>query len=717
MAGTRRAPFDWGSLRADRPLTPEEVDQRATELLSHMTLKEKIAQMTGDTPLLRGALQMLVAYNYRPIPAGENRRLGIPPLCFTDGPRGVVMYHSTCFPVSMARGATWDPELEEQVGDAIGVEARAQGANCYAGVCVNLLRHPAWGRAQETYGEDPFHVGTMGAALVRGVQRHIMACVKHLAANSIERARFRVDVRLSERALREVYLPHFRRCVDEGVAAVMSAYNRVNGAYCSENRHLLRDILKGEWGFSGLVMSDFLYAVHDAKAAIEAGLDLEMPFARHYGRRLLRLVERGEVSEAYIDDAVRRVLRQKIRFAQVGEPARYRLEAVAGPEHRALARLVAQKAIVLLKNEPVADWGAPLLPLDPGRVRRLAVIGRLACMPNTGDTGSSKVRPPEVVTVLDGLKAARVCEVLYDRGDRIRSAVALARRCDAAVVVVGLTHREEGEYMPFPRKGGDRIRLTLSDPDEALIQAVAATNPRTAVVLMGGGPILCEGWRERVAALLIAWYPGMEGGHALADVLFGRVCPGGRLPCVFPRSAEHLPFFDPEAETIEYGLFHGYRLLEKEGHRPAFPFGFGLSYTRFTCTELELEPERDLLSQDVLRLSVLLENRGSRSGEEVIQVYVGYPDSRVERPVKELKAFRKVALAPGETRRVELFLPVQEWAYYDEGEGRWRVEPGRYLLYVGRSSEDAEMLHAEVRVLPEDRSGSEKCRSPWHGPI
>jgi beta-glucosidase len=158
--------------------------------------------------------------------------------------------------------------------------------------------------------------------------------------------------------------------------------------------------------------------------------------------------------------------------------------------------------------------------------------------------------------------------------------------------VVGLTHREEGEYMPFPRKGGDRIRLTLSDPDEALIQAVAATNPRTAVVLMGGGPILCEGWRERVAALLIAWYPGMEGGHALADVLFGRVCPGGRLPCVFPRSAEHLPFFDPEAETIEYGLFHGYRLLEKEGHRPAFPFGFGLSYTRFTCTELELEPER-----------------------------------------------------------------------------------------------------------------------------
>lgn len=698
MAGLRRAPFDWGVLRAEHPLTPEEIEDRARELLSRMTLREKIGQMCGDAPLLSGTVEMLLAYNYRPILAGHNRRLGIPPLSFTDGPRGVVMYHSTCFPVSMARGATWDPELEERVGDAIGVEARSQGANCYAGVCVNLLRHPAWGRAQETYGEDPYHVGTMGAALVRGVQRHVMACVKHLAANSIENARFKVDVRLTERALREVYLPHFRRCVEEGVAAVMSAYNRVNGAYCAENRRLLRDILKGEWGFAGFVMSDFFYGVHDGKAALEAGLDMEMPFAMHYGRRLEQRVRRGEVSEALIDEAVLRILRQKIRFAQVGEPGRYRLDAVAGAEHRALAREVARKAIVLLKNDPVPEWGAPLLPFDPQRVRRLGVIGRLAAIPNTGDTGSSKVRPPYVVTPLEGLRATTQCDVLYDPGVRIRSALALARRCDAVVIVAGLTCRDEGEYMPFPRKGGDRTRLALREEEEALIQAVAQANPHTAVVLLGGGPIPCEGWRERVAALLMAWYPGMEGGHALADILFGKAVPSGKLPCAFPRAAEHLPFFDPDADTIEYGLFHGYRLLEKEGNRPAFPFGFGLSYTTFACSELVVEPVQGLGPDSLVRVSVRVQNRGTRPGEEVIQVYVGYPESRVERPVKELKAFRKVALAPNEVRRVEFLLPVREWAYYDELKGRWIVEPGRYELYVGRHSADEAMLRGEVRI-------------------
>lgn len=694
-----RAPFDWGALRAARPLSPEEIEERAKELLSRMTLREKIGQMCGDTPLLTGTVEMLLAYNYRPIPAGRNRRLGIPPLSFTDGPRGVVMYRSTCFPVSMARGATWDPELEARVGDAIGVEARSQGANCYAGVCVNLLRHPAWGRAQETYGEDPYHVGTMAAALVRGVQRHVMACVKHFAANSIENSRFRVNVRLTERALREVYLPHFRRCVDEGVAAVMSAYNRVNGAYCAENRHLLRDVLKGEWGFAGLVMSDFFYGVHDGRAALEAGLDLEMPFAMHFGRRLEEMVRRGEVPEALVDEAVLRILRQKIRFAQVGEPGRYRPDAVAGPEHRALAREVARKAIVLLKNEPLADWGDPLLPFDPRRVRRLGVIGRLAAIPNTGDTGSSKVRPPYVVTPLEGLRAAARCEVLYDPGSRIRSALALARRCDAVLIVVGLTHHDEGEYMPFPRKGGDRTRLALRDEDEELIRAVAQSNPHTAVVLMGGGPILCERWREEVPALLMAWYPGMEGGHALADILFGSSAPSGKLPCVFPRAEEHLPFFDPYADEIEYGLFHGYRLLEKEGHRPAFPFGFGLSYTTFACSQMGVEPERALGPEGVVRVSVQVRNEGLHPGEEVVQVYVGYPESRVERPVKELKAFRKVALAPKEARRVELLLPVREWAYYDEARRAWTVEPGRYEIWVGRHALDEAMLRAEVQVL------------------
>ena len=237
---------EWGSLKEDVPLNKEQVEDKAKRMLAQMSLAEKIKQMSGDAPLVRGLEELFFAYNMRPIPAGENVRLSIPAIRFSDGPRGVVMNHSTCFPVTMARGASWDRALEERVGDAIGVEARSQGANLFAGVCINLLRHPAWGRAQETYGEDPYHLGEMGAALVRGVQRHVMACIKHFAANSIENTRYRVDVRISERTLREVYLSHFKRCVDEGVASVMSAYNKVNGHYCGHNSHLLRDILKKE---------------------------------------------------------------------------------------------------------------------------------------------------------------------------------------------------------------------------------------------------------------------------------------------------------------------------------------------------------------------------------------------------------------------------------------------------------------------------------------
>ncbi|MEA3440713.1 MAG: glycoside hydrolase family 3 N-terminal domain-containing protein [Chloroflexota bacterium] len=252
-----------GSLKTVEPLNKEQIANKAQDILSQMTLDEKLAQMTGDSSILRDGWGMLTAYNFTPIPSGENQRLGVPALQFTDGPRGVALNHSTCFPVSIARGATWDIELEERIGDAIGMEARSLGANFYGGVCINLLRHPAWGRAQETFGEDPYHLGEMGAALVRGVQRHVMACAKHFACNSIENARFKVDVQVSERTLREVYLPHFKRCVAEGVASIMSAYNQVNGTYCGHNKHLLRDILKDEWGFAGFVMSDFIWGVRD----------------------------------------------------------------------------------------------------------------------------------------------------------------------------------------------------------------------------------------------------------------------------------------------------------------------------------------------------------------------------------------------------------------------------------------------------------------------
>ncbi len=687
---------------ADKPF--EEAAQR---LLAQMSLREKIGQMSGDTPRLRGMIKMAYAYNVRPYPAGENRRLGIPPLLFTDGPRGVVVSQATCFPVSMARGATWDIDLEERVGDAMGVEARTLGANFFAGVCINVLRHPAWGRAQETYGEDPFHLGEMGAALVRGSQRHVMACAKHFAANSIENSRMKVDVELDQRTLREVYLPHFKRCVDEGIASIMSAYNQVNGAYCGHNQPLLRRILKEEWGFDGFVISDFVWGIRDTAAAAMAGCDLEMPFTQHYGKRLENAVKSGSVPEATIDEAVLRILRQKIRFAPIGQPERYKPAIVAGESHRALAREVAQKAIVLLKNEPLTPDQAALLPLDLREIKQLAVLGPLAGRPNLGDSGSSRVRPPSVVTPLAGIRAAAgTVAVQHHDGADPTAAARFAAQSDVAIVVVGLTHADEGERMPYPwgSTGGDRDSLALSPEDEALIHAVVAANPRTIVVLMGGSAIITEAWRHEALAILMAWYPGLEGGHALADILFGAVNPSAKLPTIFPKSVLQLPYFDKNAPKITYDRYHGYRFLERAGEEPAFPFGFGLSYTTFDYSELQVEPV-SIFPSGAVQASVTITNSGSRAGEEIAQLYIGYPNSAVDRPAKELKGFVRVKLLPGENKQIHFSLPAGQLAYYDPDVEGWVIEAVEYVLYVGPSSANRDLLAASFRVIDENEGG------------
>lgn len=696
MAKTVRVSGEWGALKLDAALTGEQIKEKARELLDQMDLVEKTEQMSGDLPLLQGVTWLLMAYNDRPVPAGENHRLSIPGIRFSDGPRGVVMNQSTCFPVAMARGASWDIALEERIGEAIGVEARSQGANLAASVCINLLRHPAWGRAQETYGEDSYHLGEMGAAAVRGIQRHIMACVKHFAANSIENSRLHVDVRMDERTLREVYLPHFKRCIDEGAAAVMSAYNKVNGHYCSHNPHLLRKILKNEWGFEGFVMSDFVYGVHHA-TAVNAGLDMEMPFDTHFGKRLRKQVQEGKVSEKTIDEAVLRILRQKIRFAQVGHTASYKHERVLSPKHKSLAREAARKSIVLLKNESVSGTSSCVLPFRKADTKRLAVIGQLATTPNIGDNGSSRVRPPYVVTALEGIQAAapRDTEILYCYGRSFDRAAATARQADAAVVVVGYTEKDEGERIL--NRGGDRKTLTLRPKDEALILTVAAENPNTVAVLMGGSAIITEAWREKVPAIVMAWYPGMEGGHALADILFGKVNPSARLPCSFPGSESQLPPFDNRAKSVEYGYFHGYRLMDKEGHTPAFPFGYGLSYTTFAFVDLRLDKE-EVGANGTLRVSVDVTNTGDVAGEEVVQLYAGCERSSVPRAVKELKGFSKIHLDPGETKLVEFSVRARQLAYYDEQANKWRVEPGNYRVYVGPSSRTDDLLSARFRV-------------------
>ncbi len=722
----------FGALETSETLTPGQIDARAQALLAQLTLDEKIGLMSGDPPFWSGLADMFSGgYNRHVWPAGAVERLGIPGIRFSDGPRGVVLAGATTFPVSIARGAAWDVELEERIGDVIGRELRALGGNHFGGVCINLLRHPAWGRAQESYGEDTHLLGALGAALVRGVQRHVMACAKHYALNSMENARFTVDVTIDARALHEVYLPHFKRTVEAGVASVMSAYNSVNGEWCGQNAVLLDEILKQQWGFAGFVLTDFIFGMRDAKKAALAGQDLEMPFQLHYQRNLPELVVRGEVPVARIEDATLRLLRQQVTFGQGRNPDDYSPAVVGSAEHRRLAREAAQKSIVLLQNT------GSLLPLR--HVKRLAVIGHLADTPNTGDHGSSNTTPAYVITPLQGLRAAvgDAMTILYDDGSDRARAAGVARQADAVLCVVGYTHGDEGEYVapdamaqfaqsfppPTPEEqplmaalmqaqqgkqeeqgeqesafgaGGDRSSLALHPQDEALIQAVAAANPCSVVAIMAGSAVVTEAWRERVAAILMLWYPGMEGGSALADLLFGRANPSGKLPCTFPRRAEDLPYFDKNATAITYDLWHGYRKLERDGVQPAFPFGFGLSYTTFTYANLRLE-EVELRAADTLAATVEITNSGSVAGDEVVQLYVSALNSAVERAAKELKAFGRVPLAPGETATVRLEAPIAELAYYDSAQG-WVVEALEYEVIVGRHALDPDALRARVRV-------------------
>ncbi len=709
-----RAAF--GALETTASLTPAQIETRAGELLAQLSLDEKLGLMDGDSPFWPGLAEMMAPGGYasRAWVAGAIPRLGIPGVRFVDGPRGIILKGATTFPVSMARGASWDPALEERIGDVIGRELRALGGNLFGGVCINLLRHPAWGRAQETYGEDPRHLGSLGAALARGVQRHVMACVKHYALNSMENARFKVDVTIDDRALHEIYLAHFKMVVDAGVASVMSAYNSMNGEWCGQNRPLLTGILKEQWAFPGFVMTDFIFGLRDARTAVLAGQDLEMPFSMRFHRELKDLVQRGEVPRSRIDDAAFRILRQQVRFGQGSNPAAYDRDVVGSAAHRQLAREAAQKSIVLLKNKDAA------LPLTG--VRRLAVVGRLAAIPNTGDGGSSNTQPPYVITPLAGLRAALGDDaVTFDDGSDPARAAQAATNADAALVVIGYTHEDEGEYIPpdmipmfaptFPppspeeapiaekilpghgnqesgfSPGGDRERLTLHPRDERLIEAIAAVNSRTIVVLMIGSAVITEAWRERVNGILVLWYPGMEGGNALADVVLGRVNPGGRLPCTFPRRAEDLPFFDRDATTIAYDLWHGYRKLARDANSAAFPFGFGLSYTTWRYNNHGLA-KTDLIASDVLEASVDVTNTGNLAGDEVVQLYVGARGSRVERAHRELKAFTRVSLAPGETRRVSLAVPVADLAYYDPARG-WVVEPVDFEVVIARDAEDS----------------------------
>lgn len=697
----------------------------AAGIVEQMTAEERRWCLDGDLPFWAGLADLGTGgYHRRTIPAARVDRLGVPGFAFSDGPRGVVIGPATAFPVSMARGASWDVELEERIGEAIGTELRAVGASLYGGVCVNVLRHPAWGRAQETYGEDPVHVGELGAALSRGVQRHAMACVKHLACNSMENARFSVDVTVDEVALHEVFLPHFRRIVDEGVASVMTAYNAVNGEWCGQSSVLLTDVLRGEWGFAGMVISDWIFGLRDAGPSVANGLDVEMPYRMIRAGGLDAALAAGECTEADVDAAATRVVASLLRFAEVLARPAPSPDVLACADHRALAREAAAASIVLLRNEPVKD--APVLPIDPAHLGRVAVIGPLADVRNLGDGGSSDVWAPSVVTPLAGLRAALPAEVdvVHDDGGDPSAAAALARQADVAVVVVGYTKADEGEFigdagtshlrdlMPGPddselaaafaqvlaadtepyqhpapdstgsglgfATGGDRTSLRLHPADEALILAVATANPRTVVAVVAGSAVLFDAWDHAVPALVQAWYSGMEGGHALADILLGRAEPTGRLPFTIPADAEHLLPFDRDATAVTYDAWHGYWRLARDGQRAAYPFGFGLSYT-----ELELGPAACRLDGDEIVVTAEAANLGRRSGVEVVQAY-----AQVSGRPRKLVGFARVPLEAGERRVVEVRFPTDRLRRRDPDSHSWTEPDLRASVDLARHAED-----------------------------
>jgi beta-glucosidase len=643
-----------------------------------------------------------------------------------------VIGRSTAFPVSIARGATWDPELEEQVGGVIGAEARAQGANFFGGVCINLPRHPAWGRVQETYGEDPVLLGEMGAALVRGTQRHVMACVKHYALNSMENARFTVDVTCDEATLQEVYLAHFRRVVEEGVAAVMTAYNSVNGEWCGQNEALLEGVLRRDWGFAGVTVSDFVWGFRDAAKSLAAGLDVEEPFRQQRGRDLVGALNAGTVTWEHVERAGVRSLATQLRSLAAVQGQAQDVSVVAGPEHRALAREVARRSMVLLRNEQID--GVPLLPLDPSTVRSLAVVGRIADLPNTGDQGSSNVRAPEVVSPLAGLRAALPEVELRHVPDDADAAAAAAVASDVAVVVVGYTAADEGEYVSrsayvapdlaalYPptddpdalkllsamagdpegksmvggkAAGGDRARLRLRPEDEELIERTAAANPRTIVVLVTAGAVLMEDWRSEVPALLVAWYAGMEGGAALADVLLGRADPSGRLPFSIPTAAEHLPSFDRDATHVVYDRWFGQRLLDRLGVEAAYPLGFGLSYSAFEVADAQASQS----GQELLDVSVTVSNTSGRDGRHVVQVYGSCDEGDLDpedRRGEVLLGFASVPVPAGEARRVEVAASLRPLSRWDSAARHLVVPTGALSITVGSYAGDPDAARARV---------------------
>jgi beta-glucosidase len=672
---------------------PQANEARVDALIARMTLEEKIQMLHGD--FRRGFIGYVPA-----IP-----RLGIPELGLTDGPAGVRHGPGTAFPAPVALAATWDRSLARDYGASLGAETKAKGQNILLGPMVNIVRVPEGGRNFETFGEDPYLTAQMSSAEIRGIQSQgVMAEVKHYAANNQEKDRLQVSAEVDERTLREIYLPAFEAAVkDAKVGSIMAAYNKVNGTFSSENTHLLKDILKGEWGFDGFVVSDW-GATHSTVEAANNGLDIEMPGGRYFGEQLLAAVRQGQVSQATIDDKVRRILRMLVRFGFLDRPAR----ATPLDYHTQgqTARRVAEAGVVLLKNE------GNVLPLDVNNFKSIAVIGANADRATSGGGGSARIAPFNTVSPLgaiaDKIGNHAVLRFLkfvpgadLSKSDPattgaglLADAEQLAKECDLALVFA----------RDFETEGADRAAITLPDEQDELISAVVRANPRTVVVLNTGCMVLVSRWADRVPAIVQGWYPGQDDGNIIADVLFGNINPSGKLPITFPRTREEVgvatagqyPGVNGRGAYSE-GVFFGYRHFDKDNIAPQFAFGHGLSYTTFEYSNLKLSRSR-IKPGESLTVEVQVKNTGRREGAEVVQLYVQDVQASVPRPVKELKGFEKVIVRPGQTKVVQVNLDARSMAFYDVTKKQWTVEPGQFKVMVGSSSRDIR-LNAEFEAV------------------
>ncbi len=655
-----------------------KTEQEIKALIAQMTLEEKAALCTG-------------ASNWTTTPV---ERLGIPELVCSDGPHGVrrqanvrepgaKSLPATCFPTYSSLASTWNRDLMEQIGQALAEECITLKVDVLLGPGVNMKRTPLCGRNFEYYSEDPYLAGEMAAAMINGVQRKgVGTSIKHYAANNQEFERFTISAEIDERTLREIYLPAFEKAVKQAKPwTVMCSYNKLNGEYASQHHRLLTEILKDEWGFEGLVVSDW-GAVRDRVAALKAGLDWEMPGPQERRvKAVVAAVRSGELDEAALDESVRRILR--VVFMSQDTPKGGAFDAEA---HHALAQQAAAEGTVLLKNNGLLPLKAP---------QRIAVIGRSAVAPHFQGGGSSHINPTQVTIPLDALRAAAGnAEITFTEGypvnnqvrqDLVDQAAAAAAAAEVAILFIALPTFKESE-------GYDRKDLDLTDQQVLLIQAVSAVQPNTVVIMNNGSPVVMSGWIEGVAAVLEAYMMGQAGGGAIADILYGRVNPSGKLAETFPLRLSDTPAFTNfpgELGKVSYGegIFIGYRHYDARQIPVLFPFGYGLSYTTFEYSNAQLSAPA-FKDVDGLSVSVDVTNSGPVAGKEIVQVYVRDLKATVKRPPKELKGFAKISLQPGETKRVAIPLDYRAFAFYHVEHRDWIAEEGEFEILVGASSAD-----------------------------